>query len=189
MVSVLSDGVAINGHNAVDLGLPSGIKWATCNVGAKQPSDCGNYYAWGELQANKSDYSDYTYKVNAYRAISGDVKYDAARKNWGGKWRMPTLKEFEELEDHCMFFVDVVNGQKGCVVTGPNGNSIFFPFSECRYRDNKNTGNSTSGDYWSGDKGVGVGAFHFYLNDWYNIGVKCGDDNECIGRVIRTVKE
>ena len=60
-----------NGYDYVDLGLPSGLKWATCNVGADKPEGYGDYFAWGES--------------------------DPAHVNWGGAWRMPTNEEWEEL--------------------------------------------------------------------------------------------
>ena len=88
----------INGHDFVDLGLPSGLKWATCNVGASSPSEYGNYYAWGEVEPKES----YTQENcltwgQEIGDISGNPQYDAARANWGGTWRMPTKSEFEEL--------------------------------------------------------------------------------------------
>ena len=116
---------------AVDLGLPSGLKWATMNVGATQPEYYGEYFAWGETEP-KTDYSWSTYKFrqcgdgswdgqkynmiynkycnqSSYWGISGfpdnktvlDPEDDAAHVNWGGSWRMPTVQEWEELIDNC----------------------------------------------------------------------------------------
>ena len=81
-----------NGHDYVDLGLPSGTKWATCNVGASKPWEYGGYYAWGETEPKEN------YGWSAYKYSSED---DAAHANWGGKWRMPTRAQQEELLKEC----------------------------------------------------------------------------------------
>lgn len=112
----------------VDLGLPSGLKWATCNVGAATPEDYGNYYAWGET-STKSEYTEqnsvtYGQEISDF---SGNAQYDAARANWGGSWRMPTVAEMDELRDNCTWTWTSQSGVTGCKVTGPNGNSIFLP--------------------------------------------------------------
>ena len=117
-----------NGHEWVDLGLPSGLKWATCNVGAKTPEQCGNYYAWGETKT-KEEYTQQNSVTYGKQMddISGNAQYDAATANWGGAWRMPTCEEMEELNDKCTWNWTKQNGVKGYNVTGPNGNSIFLP--------------------------------------------------------------
>ena len=118
----------INGHEYVDLGLPSGLKWATCNVGANTPEEYGNYYAWGEI-IPKTDYS-YENCVTLGKQlsdISGNASYDAATANWGASWRMPTKEEMKELIDNCTFKWITQNGTTGTLVTGKNGNTIFFP--------------------------------------------------------------
>ena len=118
----------INGHEYVDLGLPSGLKWATCNVGASSPSDYGNYYAWGET-STKSEYTESNSKTRGKNMgdIGGNSAYDAARANWGGSWRLPTKAEFEELLNRCTWTWTSQNGHKGYLVKGPNGRSIFIP--------------------------------------------------------------
>ena len=116
----------INGHQWVDLGLS--VKWATCNVGASSPSDYGGYYAWGETRT-KSEYTtdnSSTYGINI-GDISGDSRYDAARANWGGTWRLPTQAEVRELIDKCTWTWTSQGGHNGYRVTGPNGSSIFLP--------------------------------------------------------------
>ena len=124
----------INGHEYVDLGLPSGLKWATCNVGANKPEDYGNSYAWGETKT-KSDYrsSNSVTWDKSISDIGGKSQYDAARSNWGGTWRLPTKAELEELKNRCTWKWTTQNGVKGYKVTGPNGNSIFLPAAGCRY--------------------------------------------------------
>ena len=136
----------INAHEAIDLGLPSGIKWATCNVGANSPEEYGGYYAWGETEEK----SNYNYDWSTYKWCNGsentmtkyctdsddgtvdnktvlDPEDDVAHVKWGGSWRMPTKKEQDELHYKCTWTWTAQNGVKGYRVTGPNGNSIFLP--------------------------------------------------------------
>ena len=132
-----------NGHEYVDLGLPSGLKWATCNVGANKPEDYGDYFAWGETMT-KETYTEYncpTYGLSkselqsqGYIDSDGNItsQYDTARAKWGGKWRMPTEAELEELCDKCTWIWMSQNGIDGYKVTGPNGNSIFLPAAGTR---------------------------------------------------------
>ena len=124
----------INGYEYVDLGLPSGLKWATCNVGAENPEDYGNYYAWGETSTKSeiTEENSLTYG-KSMSDISGNITYDVARKEWGSSWRLPTKKELEELESKCKWQWTTINGKNGYKVTGPNGNSIFLPAAGCRY--------------------------------------------------------
>lgn len=144
----LADG-DVNGHEYVDLGLS--VKWATCNVGADSPEGCGDYFAWGETEP-KSEYKRETYKYydktkKTCKDISG-TKYDVARAEWGGNWRMPRLEEIKELINKCSWQWTEVNGIKGYKVTGPNGNSVFLPAAG--YRDGKEVYHRGSvGYYWS----------------------------------------
>ena len=114
----------------VDLGLPSGLLWATCNVGASSPEEYGYYFSWGETNY-KSEYSSTSCWV--YYDISGDESYDVARNKWGGTWRMPTYEEYVELLNNCSWSFTTWNGGSGYLVTGPNGNSIFLPASGSYY--------------------------------------------------------
>ena len=153
-----------NHVHAVDLGLS--VKWACCNVGAESPEEYGGYYAWGETEP-KSTYNWDTYKWcqgssttltkyctsgSFYGKVDNktqlDLSDDAARANWGGSWRMPTLSEIQELCDKCSWQWTEVNGIKGQKVTGPNGNSIFLPAAGSR-RDSEVLSRGTSGIYWS----------------------------------------
>jgi hypothetical protein len=136
-----------NNHEYVDLGLPSGLRWATCNVGAENPWEYGCYYAWGEVNA-KSEYTEensLTYGVEL-GDISGNPEYDAAAANWGSEWRMPTSVEFEELINNCTWTWTVQNEVNGYLVTGPNGNSIFMPDTGCNGSIDEET---PVGYYWS----------------------------------------
>ena len=139
----------INGYDWVDLGLPSGLKWATCNVGANEPEDYGDYYAWGETET-KEEYTEEnctTYGVQM-SDISGNAQYDVARKQWGSTWRMPTEEEQQELLDNCEWQWTTQSGVDGYKVTGPNGNHIFLPAAG--YRRESSLFDAVSfGYYWS----------------------------------------
>lgn len=157
-------------HEYVDLGLSSGTLWATTNVGADNPEDYGDHFEWGETKGYKS--GKYRFHWETYKYCKGSInsmtKYcsisnfgyngfvdnltklqyedDAAHINWGSNWRMPTYDEFNELKDECTWTRTTKNGMKGYLVTGPNGNSIFF---------------SLPGLRWDGDIGY-VGSAGYY---------------------------
>jgi len=169
-----------NGHDWVDLGLPSGIKWATCNVGASSPDEYGNHFAWGETSTKNAfsfanlkyctdkdgyHYSKYVPSTQpSYWSGSSpldnkktlDSSDDAASVNWGGTWRMPTMSEMEELINNCSWTWTSFNGTNGYRVTSSiNGNSIFLPAAGYRYNLTPEYAES-SGCYWSsslGEKG------------------------------------
>ena len=146
----------INGHKFVDLGLPSGLLWAETNVGASSSVDDGDYFAWGETEP-KSSYSLDTYKwydeqMTKYNSSDGnttlDAEDDAATVNWGAPCRMPSSSEFSELHNQCNWsWKSSYNGTSGYLVTGPNGNTIFFPASG--YSGTVDIGEyGTHGCYW-----------------------------------------
>jgi hypothetical protein len=142
---------------AVDLGLPSGTKWANMNVGATSPEDYGLFFAWGETTGYTSDTSDghsfdwesykwgngRNYKLTKYCASSSygtmdnkttlDPEDDAAHVKWGGSWYMPTYDEMGELFNYTNYEWVNVNGVNGCKFTASNGNSIFLPAAGDRY--------------------------------------------------------
>lgn len=153
-------------HEAIDLGLTSGTKWATCNLGASKPEEAGYYLAWGEVTGKEN------YKWEDYKWCNGSktslTKYtskgtlepddDAVHVMWGGTWRMPTLAEATELINECTKSVVTQNGVQGAVFTGPNGNSIFFPAVGCKGYENDWEGqhglywlNSTQNNNWNND--------------------------------------
>ncbi len=138
----------INYHEYVDLGLS--VKWATCNVGASSPEEYGDYFAWGETSP-KSNYTTDNCETHGKTLgnITGDYQYDAARANWGGTWRMPTLSEINELIENCTTKWITRNGVYGRLVTSKkNGNSIFLPAADSRnYRDSPDCGDR--GEYWT----------------------------------------
>lgn len=127
---------------AVDLGLPSGLKWAKFNIGANAPEEHGGYFAWGET-TEKNVYSWGWYLcqqsecgksadpfIKNYHSAGTYIlgpAYDAAHIQWGGSWRMPTKDDFKELKENCSCEKTTVNGVSGYRYTGWNGNSIFLP--------------------------------------------------------------
>ena len=155
-----------NNHDYVDLGLPSGTLWATCNVGANSPEEYGNYYAWGEATP-KDNYDWDTYKLTTdgcttFTKYNTDSNYgtvdnkttldpedDAAAVNWAGKWRMPTDDEWTELHENCTWTWTSLNGVNGYEVKSKtNGNSIFLPAAGYRYYDILGLA-GYDGYYWS----------------------------------------
>lgn len=120
----------INGHDWVDLGLPSGTRWATCNVGASRPEAYGDSYYWGETTVAGSSYKYYNKSTRVYTNIGNDISgttYDVAHVKWGGGWRMPTKMQLEEVKSYCTITFKSLNGINGVQIKGPNGNTIFLP--------------------------------------------------------------
>lgn len=158
---------SLNGQEWVDLGLPSGTKWATCNIGAKTPEQYGNYYAWGET--NPKDEYTYDNSVTNGQSISdfsGNPQYDAATANWGEGWKMPTQTQMEELSSRCTWEWIKQNGVRGYKVTGPNGNIIFLPASGYRDGPSFTDGSCGNTSYWSSTP-LDLDAFHLCFNDDY----------------------
>lgn len=168
--NLLADGQK-NGHDYVDLGLPSGTKWATANIGASVPEDYGNYYAWGETEI-KEDYSWSTYKYffdnngdnvpydDNWRVESGELKdigcniagtqYDVAHMKWGDSWKIPTSAQMDELQnkEYCEWTWTLLNGVKGYIITSKlNGKSMFLPACGVFYKTKQQHMN-TDGHYW-----------------------------------------
>ena len=138
-----------NGHEYVDLGLPSGTLWATCNVGADKPENFGDYFAWGETTTKK------TYNVDNYKYAKGTreaprlTKYcydsnkgdngftdtltfllpcdDAATTNWGDGWYTPSKEQWEELKNNTTSTWTTRNKVNGRLFTAKNGQSLFLP--------------------------------------------------------------
>ena len=159
----------------VDLGLPSGTLWATCNIGASKPEEYGLYFAWGETKGYTSDTSDgHQFNMKTYRFCRGTydslTKYcgvrgfgivdnkkeldpgdDAATVNWGSKWEMPSSDQMTELCDSANTIIEwtTLNGVNGRKITSrKNGNSIFFPAAGWRY-DDRLWDDATNGQYKS----------------------------------------
>lgn len=188
---------------AIDLGLPSGIKWASWNVGASNPEGYGGYYAWGETELK--DYYDWSTYIHCDGSqetchyIGDDIagtEYDVAHVKWGGLWRTPTSEQLEELIENCTIEWTQQNGVNGFRATGPNGNSIFLPAAGYRwyylldydylYEGSNGLFWSSSGLYWSSsyDPDNEDFAFGFVFNsdywDWYYL-------SRYYGRSVRAV--
>ena len=188
-----------NGHAWVDLGLPSGTKWATCNIGASKPEESGSFFAWGET-STKNDYSWSRYKwckgsyfqLTKYCKSSGygtpdgkttlDSSDDAAIVNWGGSWRTPSNTQMNELINYCNWKQDSENGVDGYLVTSKvNGNSIFLP-SVGYYMGKSFTSGYRS--YWTSyTEGMG-GANCLY---YYGATIKIGSQDRAYGLPVRAV--
>ena len=133
------------GRKYVDLGLPSGTKWATMNVGASSETDYGNYYQYGKGAAQ-------------YAATSGDSNYsgtedqldssvDTAVQVWGGSWHMPTRAQMEELTANTTYEWTTINGVNGGKFTATNGNYVFFPAAGFWFNGSQ-YGVGNRGGYW-----------------------------------------
>jgi hypothetical protein len=158
-----------NHPHMIDLGLPSGTKWACCNVGANAPEQYGNYYAWGETQPKEVyDWETYQYGsseenvVNIGSDIAG-TGYDAATANWGTPWRMPTKTQWDELIGNCSSEWMTQNGVKGLIFTGSNGGTIFLPAAGLRWDSELNYADLT-GCCWSSTLGESYPYYASYLD-------------------------
>lgn len=144
LISVLQN------HEYVDLGLPSGTLWATCNIGASKPEEYGGYYAWGETE-EKEDYNLDTYQYSPEVSDIGvdiaGTKYDVAHVKWGGSWVMPSLDQINELLDNTTSEWTTLNGVSGYKFIGSNGGTIFFPATGFRW-DGDFGGVGSEGSYW-----------------------------------------
>lgn len=164
----------VNGYEAIDLGLS--VRWAACNVGGSNPYDFGGHFAFGDVTAAKftGQYMNYP---------TGNIigtGYDIAKQNMGEGWRMPSGEECRELVEKCSSQVYTWNGVQGRLVTGPNGNSIFLPFSGIAtglndIRDYSGANNTPSCNYrsyyWAGESndcyGEGIENTSSYLSFSY----------------------
>ena len=193
-------------HDYVDLGLPSGTLWATCNVGAENPEDYGDYFAWGETQPKE------TYNWTTYQYCNGSsntlTKYcdnssygyngftdnlttllpedDAATANWGEGWRMPTQAEFQELLDNTTVTWTQQNGVNGRLFTADNGNSLFLPAAGSRY-DSYLFDAGSLGDYWSSSLYTGSPDYAWYLYFYSDYYLMDNNDRYC-GQSVRPVR-
>lgn len=156
-----------SGMRSVDLGLPSGLLWASCNLGANSPREYGDYYAWGEI-VTKEIFTNlnYSWAGMELQDFSGDPTYDAAAAILGGGWRMPTGAEFSELLEHTNITMLVVNGQKFLKATSKtNQEAIYFSLGGYRGVDVQYL--EETGYYWSSSPSVAItpGALFLYANE------------------------
>ncbi|MBQ0070121.1 MAG: leucine-rich repeat protein, partial [Bacteroidales bacterium] len=203
-------------HEYVDLGLPGGVLWATCNVGAEKPEENGLYFAWGETKGYAKGeshifaWSNYDLCNGSYNSINKycttsrlgpvdnkivlEAKDDAATANWGSGWRMPTMQEMEDLLNsaYCSwtwkenYNGSGVNGYE--VKSNSNGNTIFFPAAGHR-DDKKLSGESFGGDYGSSSLDPSYSDYAFILSFWSGKAEMKNDYYRYYGRSVRAVRK
>ena len=196
----------LNGHEYVDLGLPSGTLWATCNLGANVPEDFGDYIAWGETEPKEIyDWKCYRYgrffqdryELNKYCTdslygldgfVDGRVLLepndDVVQVCWGEGWRMPAVEEWEELLLNTTGTWTVQNDVNGWLFTASNGNSLFLPGGGCWWGTDFNAG---IGLYWSSsvNKEFPYRAWGFHFNS--DSSHLCGSSDRNRGQTVRAV--
>ena len=180
---------------SVDLGLPSGTIWATCNLGAESPEECGDYYAWGETEL-KDKYSWNNYKFGTENNLTKynkednktilDPEDDAAHVVLGGKWHMPTKEQIQELFDNTTNEESKFDGVKGRLFTSKiNGNKLFFPYSG--YKIDSSFGSSGYiGKYWSSSINKSLHNYSITLYTKFN-DCRLNHSNRCYGLCVRAV--
>lgn len=148
--------ILVEEHEAVDLGLPSGVKWATCNVDLSQPNKAatapeayGGYYAWADPTGESTSNNPSDFPAAVPPASICGTEYDIAYVNWGKAWRLPTIDEQEELREKCSWYQIQIDGKPCYKVVGPNGKYIIIPLAGCYARYN-GTFTLNRGYYWSG---------------------------------------
>ena len=198
------------GHEYVDLGLPSGTLWATCNVGAAKPEGYGNYYAWGETKPQASN----AYSWNSYKHANGsydkltkycnDSKYgnngftdnlttlqsgdDPAAANWGSGWRTPSKSQWDELLANTTNQWTTRNGVSGRLFTSKkNGQTLFLPAAVGRWRGELD-GTGSYGYYWSRSRGTDDPDSAWYLG-FNSDGCYVSRTYRCKGFSVRPVRE
>lgn len=193
-----------NHPHAIDLGLPSGTKWACCNVGAFTPEGYGGYYAWGET-SEKSVYSEATYLYYTGQDTDGDgwidenenginigsdiagTSYDVAHVRWGGSWIMPSHDRQMELMNNCTKEWTTLNGVNGILVTGPSGGQIFLPAAGHRWCDGLDDA-GYDGDYWSSTQHPDYYDLAYCLHFGYRLWHwNCGNIDRYYGYSVRAV--
>ena len=177
-----------NGFEYVDLGLPSGTMWATCNVGADKPEDQGLLFQFGRVDGYRFGDTNHKFKLNKQnkqdtgdefipKTASGklygkndilDSEDDAAHVNMGGKWRMPTKDELKELFNNTTRKVETINRVKGMLFTSKiNNKRLFVPFAGYWYNGSFAAAGSLA-FVWSSQVHPSIVDFAYVLN--YNSG-------------------
>lgn len=157
-------GLCIDAYHPHTVDMGDGLKWSCCNVGAQSPIEYGDYFAWGETTTKYTyDWSTYKYCKGSYDTMTKycnsssygtvdnktqlELSDDAARANWGGTWRMPTIDELSTLNSNCTWTWTTINEVKGYKVTAKNGNVLFLPAAGYRGKILFSAG--YYGQYWS----------------------------------------
>lgn len=173
------------------MGLPSGVQWASCNVGAEKPSDFGLYFSWGNVEGHEIgegyEFNQAVYDTTPAANIATDLSLDqdAARSNMGEPWRMPTVTEYQELYDNCTFVWTEMNGVNGLLFTSNiNGRTLFFPAAGY-YSGTSLNSRGSYGYYWSTNYNSDTLAhrFGFYSSDVFIV----GSSNRYLGISVRAV--
>jgi len=184
----VDDENTVNGFEYVDLGLPSGTKWATRNIGAKAAESAGSYFAWGEI--SESNYteaecetcnlsvSDLTkHEIIKNSKLTAD--YDAATYNMGIGWQIPTKRQYEELMTICTWIWQ--EKPSGYKVVAKNGNSIFLPTTGYM-SEGRNLNYANQGFYWTSEIesdshqnaiGFGFSSNEYNTKSYYRDGGRC----------------
>jgi len=191
--------------NWVDLGLPSGLLWADCNVGAQKPEDYGNFYAWGETSAK----GEYNWDTYAYGSGSFELtKYcgmplyglndftdslttleasdDVAMVKLGDGARIPTKAEWQELKAKTTNTWTTRNGVYGCLLTASNGNSIFLPAAG--RRENMNHWYMGSAGYYWSSSVMTEGPSDAWIFQIFSSGNEFWSLQRCYGLSVRAVR-
>ena len=200
----------VDGHEYVDLGLPSGTLWATCNVGENSPEEYGDYFAWGETKPKA------TYDWDTYKYCNGSddelTKYcssfeyghngftdnltvlqpgdDAATANWGIGWCMPTKEQWEELYNNTEHTWKAWNGVNGHLFKGKNGAVLFLPAAGFRIQSSLLVAGSYGG-YWSSSLDTGdpdIAWYFSFVSDDYGVDGDYRDLGQSV-RAVRSVRQ
>ena len=195
------------GHDYVDLGLPSGTLWATCNVGANSPEEYGDYFAWGETQpksvynwstyqyckgsnkkltkyCNKSRYGNKGFTDNLTTLLPED---DAATANWGTGWCMPTDEQWKELTNNTTVTWATQNGVEGRRFTASNGNTLFLPLAGHHHESNFEYSGSYA-IYWSSSLYTDQPDYAWYLVSLVYYDASVITSSRSFGRSVRAVR-
>lgn len=201
--------IPINAQHAyVDLGLS--VKWATCNIGATQPWERGEFFSWGETENKRiNNWDTYKYSEGAHAltkycsnpdyAWHGlvdsvsvlDLEDDVAHIKWGGTWRIPTKEQIDELLENCDWTWTTLNEVNGYRVTGKKpgytDRSIFLPVTG-EYNDGKVFDYRLHGYYWSRNCGT-VTSETAYTLEVYTKGFSAEIQSRCKSLAVRPVCE
>ena len=186
----------------VDLGLPSGLLWATCNVGASASEEYGDYFAWGETQPKEVyDWDTYAYgnASNQLTKYCHKSEYglngftdnlttlepddDAATVRLGNGARTPTADEWQELIDNTTSEWTTKNGVNGRRFIAANGNSVFLPAAG--QRENGLRDDGVRGFYWSASLGNMPFRARFFK---FGSSQRMDSDNRHEGYSVRAVR-
>ena len=178
-----------SGHDWLNIGMPSGLKWATMNVGASSPTDYGNMFAWAETKTKEGTSGSYSFGGIKYSNNSSGTQFskyvtdsnsgtpdglstlqpedDAASANWGGSWRMFTRDEAIELYYSSVSFVATSFNnvtRNGVLVVGRNGREIFLPAAGISFYYNYYYDRDNGGNYWGSSLAEGYNGTAWFLS-------------------------